>query len=136
MINKTTHGGARRGAGRPTISTSGLVRVPVYLPPELIAVAGTLGHGNISAGVRAALASLAESANPPRELQVWRHKPSGSHYLIIWEGALVAAAGPMPPDQAQAMQSGAQPLPAVFDPALADWADDAWDRGEMEKVQP
>lgn len=131
MPTTNTHGGARRGAGRKPVSPLGLVPVTLTLPPDLITIAGTLGHGNVSEGVRLALASFAESVNPPRELQVWAHKPTGNYYLVIWQGALVAAAGPMPLEQAQAMQAGATPLPEMFDPDLADWVDAAWDRQEF-----
>lgn len=136
MMTKSTHGGARPNSGRKPVSPLGLLEITVTLPPDLLAVAGTLGDGNVSEGVRRALAHFAEQAGPSRELQVWAHKPTGQHYLIIWQGALIAAAGPMSLEQAQAMQSGAAPQPAKYDPAVTDWADAAWDRDDMERVQP
>ena len=76
---------------------------------------------------------LADNAPAPRELQIWRHAPTGAYYLILWQGALGAAAGPMPLAEAQAVQQGHAPEPAHW-PDLADWADAAWERGEMERV--
>lgn len=44
-----------RPAGRPTMYGEKLQRVTVLLPSAIVAEAKRLGHGNISAGIRAAL---------------------------------------------------------------------------------
>ena len=124
------------GGGRKSLS--GGIRTPyiqVTLPPPYIAAARALGHGNASQGIRVALASHLAAAQPHRELQVWRHNAAGDYYLIVWQGALSGAFGPLSLAVAQAIAAGAQPEPAQWDPALADWVDDAWDRGEFERVQ-
>ena len=123
-------------AGRPRNGAERMVRTPVTLPPELRSYAKRIGGGSVSAGVRLALQThmAAQAGNPAQELQVWRHKPTGCYYLAVWRGILSAAAGPMPLTQAQAMASGAAPLPEVFDTDLTDWLDEAWWRGECEEV--
>ena len=127
-----THGGKRAGAGRKPVSELGTVAITVTLTPDLLTVAGTLGDGNISAGIRAALAHFADDVLPQREVQIWRWR--GEHYIVLWQGMMIAACGPMPPEQAQAMCSGATPLPAQWNPATADVLDDAFDRGETERA--
>lgn len=131
-MTTNTHGGARRGAGRKPVSEFGTVAIAVTLPPDLITVAGTLGNGNISAGIRAALAMAAPGVLPQQERQIWRWR--GEHYIVIWQGAMIAAAGPMPLEQAQAMCSGAARLPDQWQPEIADQLDDAWDRRETERI--
>ena len=56
-------GGARPGAGRPTMSATGepSVHINVIVPPELAAVAAKLGDGSYSKGVRLALQLAAQS---------------------------------------------------------------------------
>ncbi len=124
-------------AGRPRNGAERMVRTPVTLPPELRSYAKRIGGGSVSAGVRLALQAhmdAARAGHPAQELQVWRHKPTGCYYLVVWRGILSAAAGPLPLTQAQAMASGAAPLPAVYDADLKDWLDVAWWRGECEEV--
>jgi len=53
-------GGARPGAGRKA-EVTGLRKVQVYLDPASIDTAKKLGDGNVSAGVREALRSAADS---------------------------------------------------------------------------
>ncbi len=52
-------------------------------------------------------------------LQVWRHRPSGSHFVVdVEKGSVIAAKGPMTPKQALALtQSGFERDEG--DPALA-----------------
>ena len=52
-------------------------------------------------------------------LQVWRHRPSGSHFVVeVENGRVLAAKGPMTPNQALAVtQAGLKQNEA--DPALA-----------------
>jgi hypothetical protein len=126
----SNHGGARQGAGRPAGREG--APVTVYLPADLAAIAQTLGNGNASEGIRIALASFA-NLSIPRELQHWQHN-SGEHYVIVWQGALIAAVGPLNAEQAAAMAAGDKPLPVQVDPSLADWADDEWDAGRMERI--
>lgn len=127
-----THGGKRAGAGRKPVSELGTVAITVTLTPDLLTVAGTLGDGNISAGIRAALAPYADDQPPTREVQIWRWQ--GAHYVVLWQGAMVAACGPLSLEQAQAMRRGAVPLPEQWQPAVADALDDALWRGETERV--
>lgn len=127
----------KRAPGGGRKSLSGDIRTPsieVTLPPEYIAAASALGNGNISAGVRAALEPYLKTAAPRRELQVWRERASGQHYLIAWQGMLSAAFGPLALEDAQAIVAGAQPEPAMWDGDLVDQVDDAWWRGEFEQV--
>ena len=124
-------------AGRPRNGAERMIRTPVTLPPDLRSYAKRAGGGSVSAGVRLALQAhmdAARAGHPAQELQVWRHKPTACYYLAVWRGILSAAVGPLPLTQAQAMASGATPLPAVFDADLTDWLDEAWWRGECEEV--
>jgi len=124
-------------AGRPRNGAERMVRTPVTLPPELRSYAKRIGGGSVSAGVRLALQAHMDAAQadaPAQELQVWLHKPTACYYLAVWRGILSAAVGPLPLTQAQAMASGAAPLPGVFDADLTDWLDAAWWRGECEEV--
>lgn len=124
-------------AGRPRNGAERMVRTPVTLPPELRSYAKRIGGGSVSAGVRLALQAHMDAAQadaPAQELQVWRHKPTACYYLAVWRGILSAAVGPLPLTQAQAMASGAAPLPAVYSADLTDWLDAAWWRGECEAV--
>ena len=121
--------------GRPPLYPSGRMKpVQLTLPPDLIAALEAIGAGSVSEGVRVVtLAWLESNQRPPRELQVWRHTPTGDYYLVAWAGGLVGCAGPMPLEQAQATAVGRESEPEVW-PDLADWADTAWERGEMERV--
>jgi len=108
--------------------------VQIMLPPDLAEALDGIGAGNVSEGVRVVtLAWLESNQRPPRELQVWRHSGGGGHYLIAWQGWLVGAAGPMPLEDAQAIAAGQNPGWPVW-PDVVDWADTAWDGGEMERV--
>ena len=121
--------------GRPPLYPSGRMKpVQLTLPPDLIAALEDVGGGNVSEGVRIVTLAWLESNRPAkRELQVWRHTPTGNYYLVAWQGGLSGCAGPMPVERAQATAEGRQPEPEVW-PDLADWADAAWERGEMERV--
>ena len=121
--------------GRPPLYPSGRMKPDqIMLPPDLAEALDNIGAGNISEGVRVVtLAWLETNQRPPRELQVWRHTPTGGHYLICLQGWLVGAAGPMPLEDAQAIAAGQQPEPEVW-PDVVDEVDAAWDRGEMERV--
>ena len=136
-----THGGPRPGAGRKPIGAARTVPITITLPPDLLAAAADLGAGNVSEGIRIALLHwLADNTPPVQELQIWQHTPSGAYYLILWQGVLGAAAGPMPLEQAQAIQAGRAPAPAQW-PDLADWVDAEWDAERMARrvdleVQP
>ncbi len=93
------------------------------------------GYGNVTQVVCAALARFhyEELGQPPaREVQIWRWR--GEQYIVLWQGAMVAACGPMPLEQAQAMRGGAVPLPEQWQPETADALDDALWRGETERV--
>lgn len=122
----------RPTAGRKRLYESGMVKKEVWLPPDLLTVAGTLGNGNVSAGIRAALAMAAPSVIPQREVQVWRW--CDGFYVVIWQEAMVAAAGPMSQADAEAMRSGAVPLPEQWQPETADALDEAFWRGETERA--
>jgi hypothetical protein len=50
MTNK--HGGKRRGAGRPPLSSENTVPITLTLRPSDIAYLSKLGQGNVSAGVK------------------------------------------------------------------------------------
>ena len=125
-------GSPRPTAGRKPLYADGMVKIEVFLPPDLRAAAEELGDGNISAGVRRALAPYADDQPPTREVQIWRWQ--GAHYVVLWQGAMVAACGPLSLEQAQAMRRGAVPLPEQWQPAVADALDDALWRGETERV--
>lgn len=107
-----------------------------------VADLGAAGFGNLTAIVRQAIDRMHRdecqpNAEPPvTTLHVWRHKPTGTYYLIVWRGAFAAAHGPYAALIARAMQVGAFPLPEVAAADLGDWAEAAWERGEMEEVQP
>ena len=125
-------GSPRPTAGRKPLYPSGMVKVEVFMPPALRAAAESLGDGNASEGVRRALAHFADDAPPRREVQIWRWR--GAHYVVLWQGAIVAACGPMPLADAQAMKRGDTPLPEQWQPEIADALDDAFWRGEMERA--
>ena len=97
------------------------------------------GYGNRTQVICAAIARFhyEELGNgaPPRELQVWRHT-SGDYYLILWRGALLAACGPLPLEEALPVAQGKAPKPERWDGGLADWVDGEWDRGAMARVWP
>lgn len=97
------------------------------------------GYGNRTQVICAAVARFhyEELGNgaPPRELQVWRHT-SGDYYLILWQGILRAACGPMPLEQALPIAQGRAPEPTQWDGDLVDWVDDEWDAGRMARVWP
>ena len=100
----------------------------------------TAGYGNNKTQViNAAIAyfhhDMLGSGAPPRELQVWRHT-SGDYYLILWQGILCAACGPMPLEQALPIAQGRAPEPTQWDGDLVDWVDDEWDAGRMARVWP
>ena len=122
--------------GRPPLYPSGRMKpVQLTLPPDLIATLEAIGAGSVSEGVRVVTLAWLESNRPaPRELQVWRHTPTGDYYLVAWQGGLSGCTGPrrwLAP--AQATAEGRESEPEVW-PDLADWADAAWERGEMERV--
>ena len=121
--------------GRPPLYPSGRMKpVQLTLPPDLIAALEDVGGGNVSEGVRIVTLAWLESNRPAkRELQVWRHTPTGNYYLVAWQGGLSGCAGPMPVERAQATAEGRQPEPEIW-PDVVDWADTAWDGGEMERV--
>ena len=124
-------GSPRPTAGAKPLYASVMSPVQVYLPAELRAAAAALGDGNVSAGIRTALAMVAPQPPPPREVQVWRDPADGAHYVVLWQGGMIAAAGPMTPAQATAAQANP---PAVWDADLTDALELRWDRGEMERV--
>ena len=124
-------GSPRPTAGAKPLYASGMSPVQVYLPAELRAAAAALGDGNVSAGIRTALAMVAPQPPAPREVQVWRDPADGAHYVVIWQGGMIAAAGPM--TAAQAMAAQANP-PQVWDADSTDVLELRWDRGEMERV--
>ena len=124
-------GSPRPNAGAKPLYPGGMSKTEVFLPHELRAAAAALGDGNISAGIRAALAMVAPQPPPPREVQVWRDPADGAHYVVLWQGGMIAAAGPM--TLAQATAARAKP-PAVWDADLTDVLEARWDRGEMERV--
>lgn len=64
MIPKTTPKKTAPGPGRPFTMAGGR-RINLYLDAGSIATAARLGGGNISAGVRAALASADKSRKNP-----------------------------------------------------------------------
>lgn len=47
--------------GRPRITTDDLTQHPIYLTPDTLATARKLGDGNVSAGVRSALAMVCDA---------------------------------------------------------------------------
>ena len=121
--------------GRPPFYSTGRMRpVQLTIPPEVVAVLEDVGGGNVSEGVRIVALAWLESNRPAaRELQVWRHAPTGDYYLVAWQGGLSGCAGPMPVERAQATAEGRESEPEVW-PDLSDWADAAWERGEMARV--
>ena len=65
-------GSPRPTAGRKPLYAGGMSKAEVFLTPELRAAAAALGDGNVSAGIRTALAMVAPQPPAPREVQVWR----------------------------------------------------------------
>ena len=124
-------GSPRPTAGRKPLYAGGMSKAEVFLTPELRAAAAALGDGNVSAGIRTALAMVAPQPPAPREVQVWRDPADGAHYVVIWQGGMIAAAGPMTAAQATAAQANP---PQVWDADLTDVLEARWDRGEMERV--
>lgn len=59
--NEGKRGGARPGAGRPA-GVEGTKRINVMLDPDTIEQAKALGDGNLSAGIRSAVAAAARNA--------------------------------------------------------------------------
>jgi len=57
--NQTTHGGARKGAGRKRDPGARRLTISAKVNEEEMLIAERLGWGNASAGVRAALAFCA-----------------------------------------------------------------------------
>lgn len=57
QVQAPYHGGAREGAGRKPLD-GGSIRATVTLTPELAAKAEALGSGNVSEGIRKALANI------------------------------------------------------------------------------
>ena len=132
---KAASGGARRGAGRkPVPLDKRRGSRTITLSPDLLAVARRLGDGNVSAGVAVALSHFA--AGPvPREVQIWRRVADGAHFVVLWQGGLLGATGPLSLAAAQAIRRGETPLPEQWDAALADALDAGWDAGEYEQVE-
>ena len=97
------------------------------------------GYGNRTQVICAAIAyfhhDMLGNGAPPRELQVWRHV-GGAYYLVLWQGILSAACGPMPLEDALPIAQGKAPKPERWDGGLADWVDGEWDRGAMARVWP
>ena len=58
-MKKHTHGGPGRGQGRHTIADQPMLRKNVALDPDTIARAKEIGDGNLSAGLRIAVAHFA-----------------------------------------------------------------------------
>ena len=97
------------------------------------------GYGNRTQVICAAIAyfhhDMLGNGAPPRELQVWRHT-SGDYYLILWQGVLRGARGPLALEEALPVAQGKAPEPSQWDGALVDWVDGEWDRGAMARVWP
>jgi len=54
MKSKATHGGKRKGAGKPALYGEAMTRKNVILDKETIAILKRLGNGKLSAGIRLA----------------------------------------------------------------------------------
>ena len=97
------------------------------------------GYGNRTQVINAAIAffhnAMLGNGAPPRELQVWRHS-GGDYYLILWQGALRAADGPLALEEALPVAQGKAPEPPQWDAEIAEWVDDEWDAGRMARVWP
>lgn len=129
---RSSHGGARPGAGRKRSVTPGAVRVTITLPPHLLALARELGGGRVSEGVRLALAQCALGAAIPRELQIWQHVPTASYWLIAWRDVLLGArkaASLAHAHELAALQRGQQ-----WDADATDWLDAEYSAGRVEIV--
>lgn len=61
---KSTHGGPGRGGGRKPVGSAPTIRKNVSLPPETIAKARKIGAGNVSEGVRRAVAEYPMDDEP------------------------------------------------------------------------
>ena len=64
MNNTKTHGGARKGAGRPPVDT---VERRVRLPPDVVSLLTALGGGRLSRGIVRAAESLRVGNEKPPE---------------------------------------------------------------------
>ena len=124
-----THGGPRAGAGRPPLAA---VRVPVLLPPALIATARNLGGGNVSEGIREALRRAATIASE-RRVEIWQDLETGAHYAVLTDrGRPIAACGPLTAAQVAAVKRGEMDG-IVWNEMLADEINEA-DEAEMGEV--
>ena len=97
------------------------------------------GYGNRTQVINAAIAyfhnAMLGNGAPPRELQVWRHV-GGAYYLILWQGVLRGACGPLALEKARPWAMGSAPEPSQWDATLTDWVDSEWDAGRMARVWP
>ena len=97
------------------------------------------GYGNRTQVINAAIAyfhhDMLGNGAPPRELQVWRHS-GGNCFLIVWQGTLRAACGPLALERALPIAQGKAPEPSQWDGDLVDWVDAEWDAGRMARVWP
>ena len=96
------------------------------------------GYGNRTQVINAAIARFhfqELGSGAPRELQVWRHV-GGAYYLILWQGVLRGACGPLPLEEALPVAQGRAPEPEQWDAGIAEWADSEWDAGRMARVWP
>ena len=95
------------------------------------------GYGNRTQVICAAIARFhyEELGNgaPARELQVWRHV-GGAYYLILWQGILRAACGPLTLERALPIAQGKAPEPEQWDTVITDWVDGEWYAGRMARV--
>jgi hypothetical protein len=98
------------------------------------------GYGNnrtqvINAAIAYFHHDMLGNGAPPRELQVWRHS-GGDYYLIVWQGVLRGACGPLPLEEAIPIAQGRAPEPEQWGGDLVDWVDAEWDAGCMARVWP
>jgi hypothetical protein len=141
---KSGRGGVRAGAGRkPKPATERARRITITLPPELVAVAESIGGGNQirkrSAGIAAAL-ELWQSYNPPAapaRVELWRALDGGALYAVLVErGICINAAGPLDPQEAEAVRGGDTAI-LIWDGPLSDEIAEREDTGHhYERVWP
>lgn len=60
MPAKTTHGGAREGAGSPPKHDKPMTRYNVMLDDATVIAGRLIGQGNLSEGIRLAVAAMAK----------------------------------------------------------------------------
>ena len=83
---KKSHGGARKGAGKPALYGKAMIRKNVMLNPETIEILKALGGGNLSEGIRKAAEHCVQAdvkPGPAEEVELYREQLEIAHEEIM-----------------------------------------------------